>query len=94
MVFDEDSVFDGKTEDLMDNLMHSTLSEIAAWMRMVELPEPTHGEPETQTFYEDDIIQDSGATQQDNQQGYHQGRKLNYTYPSPLTTLPPVALLT
>jgi hypothetical protein len=36
VVFDEDSVFDGKTESLMDNLMHSTLDEIAAWIRTVE----------------------------------------------------------
>jgi hypothetical protein len=32
VVFDEDSIFNGKTEVLMDNLMHSTLDEIAAWM--------------------------------------------------------------
>ena len=92
VIFDEDSVFNGKTEDLMDNLMHSTLSEISTWMRTVELPEPTHEEPETQTFYEDDTIHND--TIQDEQPGYHEGRKINYTYPSPPTTPPPVALLT
>jgi hypothetical protein len=29
VIFDENSIFDGKVEDLMDNLMHSTLEEIA-----------------------------------------------------------------
>ena len=38
VIFDEDSVFSGKAEDLMDNLMHSTLEEIAAWVQSVELP--------------------------------------------------------
>jgi hypothetical protein len=93
VVFDEDSVFSGKTEDLMDNLMHSRLNEIAAWMRAVELPEPTHEEPETATFYEDDIVHGSDTTQQDDQPGYYQGRKVDYAYPTPPTTPPPVVLL-
>jgi hypothetical protein len=28
VVFNEETVFNGKTEDLMDNLMHNTLEEI------------------------------------------------------------------
>jgi hypothetical protein len=30
VVFDEESVFNSKTKDLMDNLMHNTLKEIAS----------------------------------------------------------------
>jgi hypothetical protein len=37
VVFDEETVFNGKTEDLMDNLMHNTLEEIATWVKTVEL---------------------------------------------------------
>jgi hypothetical protein len=33
VIFNEQSIFSGNTEDLMDNLMHSTLEEIAAWVR-------------------------------------------------------------
>jgi hypothetical protein len=29
VVFNEDEIFSGKTEELIDNLMHSTLNEIA-----------------------------------------------------------------
>jgi hypothetical protein len=47
VIFNEDEIFSGKTEDFMDNLMHSTLNEIATWIRSVELPEPTHAELET-----------------------------------------------
>jgi len=93
VVFDEDTVFSGKTEDLMDNLMHNTLEEIAAWVRSVELPPtPQHGEPETDSFYEDEAIQDD-QTQEDEMPGYRQGRKIDYTYPTPPSTPPPVALL-
>jgi hypothetical protein len=47
VVFNEDEIFSGKTKDLMDNLMHSTLNKIATWIRSVELLEPTHAELET-----------------------------------------------
>jgi hypothetical protein len=30
VVFDEELVFNGKTKDLIDNLMHNTLKEIAS----------------------------------------------------------------
>jgi hypothetical protein len=30
IVFDKESVFNGKTKDLIDNLMHNTLKEIAS----------------------------------------------------------------
>lgn len=93
VVFDEETIFSGKTEDLMDNLMHSTLNEIAAWTRSVELPETTYGEPEIQSFYEDETVQDFETTEENDQPGFSQGRKINYTYPSPPATPPPVALL-
>ena len=53
-----------RDEDLMDNLMHSTLNEIAAWVRSAELPEPTHDQPETEAFFEDDTTQDTEPTQE------------------------------
>lgn len=93
VVFDEDTVFDGRRESIMDSLMHSTMDEIASWIRTIELPTSGHGEPETQSFYEDDTMQDSDTTYEDDQPGYHQGRKINYMYPSPPATPPPVALL-
>jgi hypothetical protein len=94
VAFDEDTVFNGKQEEIMDNLMHSTLTEIAAWIRTVELPEqPPSEEAETTRFYEDDTVQE-GSAQEDHQLGYDQGRKINYTYPTPPSTPPPVALLT
>lgn len=59
VVFDEDTVFSGKSEDLMDNLMHSTWQEIATWVRSVELSSSLlYGEPETGSFHEDEAIQD------------------------------------
>jgi hypothetical protein len=98
VAFDEDTVFSGKQEDIMDNLMHSMLTEIAAWIQTVELPEQQLSEEaETTRFYEDDTVQEASA-QEDHQLGYNQGRKINYTYPTPpstpLSTPPPVALLT
>ena len=75
VVFDEETVFDGKKEDIMDNLMHSTLNEIAAWVRSAELPEPTHDQPETEAFFEDDTTQDTEPTQEhDSQETTKEGR--------------------
>ena len=36
-MFNEEIVFNSKTKDLIDNLMHSTLEEIATLVRIVEL---------------------------------------------------------
>jgi hypothetical protein len=93
VVFDEQAVFDGKTEDLMDNLMHNTLEEIASHVRTMELPSPTTN-PEVESFFEDDTTEDS-AIQQDEPDppGYYQGRKIMGTYPTPPPTPPPAALL-
>jgi hypothetical protein len=46
-------VFDSKTEDLHDNLMHTTLEEIATLVRTLELLGLT-SYPEAESFYEDD----------------------------------------
>jgi hypothetical protein len=64
-------VFNGKREDVKHNLMHSTLNEIAMWIRTIELPElpPSEGESETTRFYEDDTVQEASA-QEDHQLGY------------------------
>jgi hypothetical protein len=71
VIFDEDTVFNGKREDVKHNLMHSTLNEIAMWIRTIELPElpPSEGESETTRFYEDDTVQEASA-QEDHQLGY------------------------
>ena len=42
----------------MDNLIHSTLNEIAVWIRIVELP-PTIDYGDMTPFYEDEMIDDS-----------------------------------
>jgi hypothetical protein len=72
--------------------MHSTLNEIAVWIRTVELP-PTTDHGDMTPFYEDKTINDSTQDQEDEKPGYQQGRKINYTYPSPPSTPPPVTLL-
>lgn len=92
VVFDEQTVFNGKTEDLMDNLMHSTLQEIATHIRTIELPAPVY-QPETESFHEDDIVEDTNNSEEEDPSGYYRGRKIRDTYPTPLSTPPPAALL-
>jgi hypothetical protein len=46
-------VFDSKTKDLYDNLMHITLEEITTLVRILELPSPT-SYLEAESFYKDD----------------------------------------
>ncbi|KAF7576644.1 hypothetical protein PtrM4_008840 [Pyrenophora tritici-repentis] len=91
VVFNEDTIFNGKTEDLMDNLMHNTLEEIATWVRTVELTGTQSQQPETETFYEDDTTQEESPRTQKTR--YHQGRKVVEAYLTPPPTPPPVALL-
>ncbi|KAF7573964.1 hypothetical protein PtrM4_055870 [Pyrenophora tritici-repentis] len=91
VVFNEDTIFNGKTEDLMDNLMHNTLEEIATWVRTVELPGTQSQQAETETFYEDDTTQEESPRTQKTR--YHQGRKVVEAYLTPPPTPPPVALL-
>ena len=93
VVFDEESVFDGRIEDLMDNLMHNTLQEIATHVRTIELPTPIQ-QPQTDSFYEDEATAQSSEQQGEaDPPGYYQGRKIRDNYPTPPTTPPPVALL-
>ncbi|KAF7572456.1 hypothetical protein PtrM4_099560 [Pyrenophora tritici-repentis] len=91
VVFNEETIFNGKTEDLMDNLMHNTLEEIATWVRTVELPGTQSQQAETETFYEDDTTQEESPRTQKTR--YHQGRKVVEAYLTPPPTPPPVALL-
>ena len=94
VIFDEESIFSGKQEDLMDNLMHNTLEEIASWVRTIEMPPtPPQDEP-TESFYEDDTIDSSSSSEHTirTEKG-SQGWKNNQSYPTPPTTPPPVALL-
>ncbi|KAL5371266.1 hypothetical protein DPSP01_014784 [Paraphaeosphaeria sporulosa] len=93
VVFDEQSIFNGKTDDLMDNLMHNTLEEIATHVRTIELPTPTE-QPETESFHEDDAAADSSDHQDEvDPPGYYQGRKIRDNYLTPPSTPPPAALL-
>ena len=93
VVFDEESVFDGRIEDLMDNLMHNTLQEIATHVRTIELPTPIQ-QPEIDSFHEDEPTAESSEQQGEaDPPGYYQGRKIRDNYPTPPTTPPPVALL-
>ena len=91
VVFDEEAVFNGKTEDLMDNLMHNTLEEIATWVKTIELPGTQSQQPETETFYEDDTVQEETPRRQ--QTRCHRGRKIIEAWPTPPPTPPPVAFL-
>jgi len=93
VVFDEQAVFDGKIEDLIDNLMHNTLEEIATQVRTIELPSPTNY-PDVESFFEDDNSEDTSAQQdKSDPPGYHQGRKIMGIYPTPPPTPPPPAAL-
>ncbi|KAK1912922.1 hypothetical protein P3342_004858 [Pyrenophora teres f. teres] len=96
VAFDENSVFDGKIEDLMESLMHSTLEEIATHIRTIELPAPMQ-QPETGSFFEDSTLEESGDQEDEGEQsdppGYYQGRKIQDSYLTPLITPPPAALL-
>ncbi|KAL6152339.1 hypothetical protein ACJQWK_04811 [Exserohilum turcicum] len=93
VIFDENTIFDGKVEDLMDSLMHSTLSEIAAYVRTIELP-PLIPDTGTESFHEDDTINTTEEiNESEDPPGYYMGRKIQEHYPTPPATPPPVALL-
>jgi hypothetical protein len=71
VVFNEESIFNGRIKDLMDNLMHSTLQEIATHVRTIELPTPTQ-QPQTDSFYEDEATAElSGEQDEANPPGYY-----------------------
>jgi hypothetical protein len=89
-------VFDSKTEDLHNNLMHTTLEVIATLVRTLELPSLT-SYPEAESFYEDDSatddMQPSDLSPDAEPPRYHQGRKIAEIYLSPPLTPPLAAFL-
>jgi hypothetical protein len=50
-------VFNSKTKDLIDNLMHNILEEIASHVRTIDLPSPTTN-LEVELFFKDDTTKD------------------------------------
>jgi hypothetical protein len=50
-------VFNSKTKDLIDNLIHNTLEEIALYIRTIELPSLTTN-LEVKSFFKDNITKD------------------------------------
>jgi hypothetical protein len=70
-VFNKHTVFNGKTKDLIDNLMHSTLEEIATLIRTIKLLILVH-EPETKSFYKDDTAEETtGLNNEEDPLGYY-----------------------
>jgi hypothetical protein len=70
-VFNEHTVFNGKTKDLIDNLMHSTLEEIATLIRTIKLLTPAY-KLETESFYEDNTAEETaGLNNEEDQLGYY-----------------------
>jgi hypothetical protein len=70
-VFNKHTVFNGKTEDLIDNLMHSTLEEIATLIRTIKLPILVH-KLETESFYKDDTAEETtGLNNEEDPLGYY-----------------------
>jgi hypothetical protein len=56
-VFNKQAVFNSKTKDLIDNLMHNTLEEIASHVRTIDLPSPTTN-LEVELFFKDNTTKD------------------------------------
>ena len=94
VIFNESQIFSGKTEELMDNLMHNTVSEIATYIKSIELPPPAQNTG-TESFLEDDETINNNSEEETNNDppGYYMGRKIQEHYPTPPATPPPVALL-
>ncbi|CCE34925.1 uncharacterized protein CPUR_08864 [Claviceps purpurea 20.1] len=102
VVFDEQTIFDGKIEDMTEDLMHATPEEIAMQIRIMEIPQPTI-HPELQSFFEDDEVEDSTSQlddlpvrqiDPDQKQHDEQAKEVMTSYPTPPPTPPPpVALL-
>jgi hypothetical protein len=92
VTFNEQTVFDSKTEDLHDNLMHTTLEEIAALVRTLELPSPINY-PEAESFFDDSSADTTTKPDDLDPPRYYQGRKITDSYPTPPPTPPPAAFL-
>jgi hypothetical protein len=59
-VFDKHTVFNSKTKDLIDNLMHSTLEEIATLIRTIKLLTLAY-KLETESFYKDNTAEETAG---------------------------------
>ena len=93
MIFDKNIIFDGKVEDLIDSLMHSTLLEIAVYIRTIELLLLVL-DTRIESFYEDDTINTTEEIDEvEDLLGYYMGRKIQEHYLTPLATLLLVVLL-
>ena len=76
MIFDENIIFDRKVEDLIDSLMHSTLLEIIAYVRTIELLSLIL-DTRIESFYEDDTINMIEEIDElEDPLGYYIGRKI------------------
>ena len=56
-MFNKQAVFNRKTKDLIDSLMHNTLEEIALHVRTIELPSLATN-LEVKLFFKDNITKD------------------------------------
>jgi hypothetical protein len=57
-VFNKHTVFNSKTKNLIDSLMHSTLKEIATLIRTIKLLTLAY-KLETKSFYKDNTAEDT-----------------------------------
>jgi hypothetical protein len=57
-VFNKHTVFNSKTKDLIENLMHSTLEEIATLIRTIKLLTLAY-KLETKSFYKDNTAEET-----------------------------------
>jgi hypothetical protein len=64
-------VFNGKTKDLIDNLMHSTLEEIATLNGIIKLLTLAY-KLETKSFYKDNTAEETiGLNNKEHPLGYY-----------------------
>jgi hypothetical protein len=57
-VFNKHKVFNSKTKNLIDNLMHSTLEEITTIIRTIKLLTLAY-KLETKSFYKDNTVEET-----------------------------------
>jgi hypothetical protein len=70
-VFNKHTVFNSKTKDLIDNLMHSTLEEIATLVRTIKLLILAY-KLMTESFYKDDTVEETtGLNNKEDPLGYY-----------------------
>ena len=64
-------MFNSKTKDLIDNLMHSILEEIVTLIRTIKLLTLTY-KLETKSFYKDDTAEETtGLNNEEDPLGYY-----------------------